>query len=385
MFTLSEALSAVKDKPEFSVNAREFGTVIDYNVAFPTTFKGSTDRETLILQNLRGTCFDHSGKIIRLCFHKFHNLNENPDYDAKHFNFADPHSIEEKLDGSMIAPVLFPDGSWAFGTRAGVTDVANKASHLLYNVWFNENPQKYEAYKNLIDKCLINGGYTPIFEYCSRDQRIVLDYSEPMLVLTSIRHNATGVYLNINRTVISNPRIDIIRKVNMAGLSITELAAQVKGWLGKEGVVIKFDDGRFVKIKAEDYCLKHRALDGLRFEKDVLALVLSNGLDDVLPLVTLEVRDRLVKYQDSVWKNLTKVKENIKSSYESILNKSKDKREFAQNVKSLNCGFDQALFKMWDNNGQPYDLIAYILRAKCGSSTDVESIREWIGPSYYNF
>lgn len=383
MFTLSEALSAVKDKPEFSVNVREFGTVIDYNVAFPTTFKGSTDRETLILQNLRGTCFDHSGEIIRLCFHKFHNLNENPEYDAKHFDFAEPHSIEEKLDGSMIAPVPFPGGSWQLGTRGGVTEVAAKASYLLNDIWYTEKPQKYEAYKGLIDWCVKNG-CTPMFEYCSRDQKIVLDYEEPMLVLTAIRHNESGVYQSINRIFINNPRIDIIRKVNMAGLSITELAAQVKSWLGKEGVVVKFDDGRFVKIKAEDYCLKHRALDGLRFEKDVLALVLSNGLDDVIPLVTPEVRDRLVKYQASVWKHITDVQQNILYMYETLLYKSKDKREFAENVKAAKVEFEHALFKMWDNKGKHYDLVAY-MKTKCNSSTDVESIREWIGPSYYDF
>ena len=80
MFTLQEALEAVKDKPEFSVNTRDFGTVIDYNVAFKETFVGKTDRETGILKNLRGTCFGPDGSIVRLPYHKFHNLNENEEY-----------------------------------------------------------------------------------------------------------------------------------------------------------------------------------------------------------------------------------------------------------------------------------------------------------------
>jgi len=82
MFTLDEARAVLATKPEFGIYERDFGWVIDYNVSLFDTFVGATDRDTLILQNLRGTCFNHAGKIIRLPYHKFHNLNENPVYAA---------------------------------------------------------------------------------------------------------------------------------------------------------------------------------------------------------------------------------------------------------------------------------------------------------------
>jgi hypothetical protein len=66
MFTLQEALEAILSKPEFVWNQRDDFSVIDYNVAFKETFIGSTERETMILKNLRGTCFNADGFICSL-------------------------------------------------------------------------------------------------------------------------------------------------------------------------------------------------------------------------------------------------------------------------------------------------------------------------------
>jgi RNA ligase len=378
MFTLQEALEAIKNKPEFRCNEREYGYVIDYAVAFTESFKGSTPRETLILQNLRGTCFDHSGKIIRLAYHKFHNLNENAEYAEENFPLGVPHVVQEKLDGSMITPIPMPDGSWKFGTRAGVTEVADKAMALLKS-WEVGSYQKYAAYVKLIESMLAVN-HTVIFEFCSREQRIVIDYPEPFLAVTGVRCNETGEYKS-NRTLrwfVQNPRIIVARTISdHHGLG--DLAKKVSGLLGEEGVVVKFDDGRFVKIKATDYCLKHRALDGLRNEKDVLQLVLKNELDDVLPLVTPEVRDRLVAYNESVWYRLNLAQQEMVGCFDRLKHLT-SKKEFAEMVKD--SVYKQGLFKMYD--GKNYQLKDFVL-TKCGSSTDVESVRWLIGKSYLEF
>jgi RNA ligase len=378
MFTLQEALEAIKNKEEFRCNEREFGFVIDYTVAFAESFKGSTPRETLILQNLRGTCFNHAGKIIRLGYHKFHNLNENAEYAEENFSFGDAHVVQEKLDGSMVTPIPFSEGKWMFGTRAGVTDVANKAMDLL-NSWRGESPQRFEAYVRLIE-AMLAVNYTVIFEFCSREQRIVIDYPDAFLAVTGVRCNETGEYKS-NRNLqqfVQNPRIRIARNVsNHQGLK--NLATQVAGLQGEEGVVVKFDDGRFVKIKATDYCLKHRALDGLRFEKDVLKLVLLNEVDDVLPLVTPEVRVRLEQYRESVWHRINLAQSELLECFDRLKNLT-SKREFANMVKD--SPYKSGLFKLYD--GKEYHIKDYVL-TKCGSASGVESVRWIIGKSFLSF
>jgi RNA ligase len=228
----------------------------------------------------------------------------------------------------------------------------------------------------LIEK-MIAVNHTVIFEFCSREQRIVIDYPEPFLAVTGIRCNETGVYKanqNLQRFV-QNPRIVVAKKVSSHN-SIKDLAEHVSGLTDEEGVVVKFDDGRFVKIKAADYVLKHRALDGLRFEKDVLKLVLKNEIDDVLPLVTPEVHTRLVSYRDSVNHRVKMCTDEMNEIFDR-LKTAPSRKEFAELVKD--SPYRTGLFKMY--GGQDYSLTEFLL-TKCGSTTDVESVRWIVGKSY---
>lgn len=375
MFTLDEARAVLATKPEFGIYERDFGWVIDYNVSLFDTFVGATDRDTLILQNLRGTCFNHAGKIIRLPYHKFHNLNENPAYAAANYDFAALHTIQEKLDGSMIAPVPYANKTFRLGTRAGVTDVAMKAERFIAI----QEPCTRSDYRDFIFQCLADN-MTPIFEYCARDQRIVIDYSTSALVLTSIRDNETGKYFDIHNHAGYVPdRVKIVRQVYTNDGSISDFAAVIKELQGQEGVVIKFADGRFVKIKGDDYCLKHRALDGLRFEKDVLQLVLKNELDDVLPLVADDVKERLTQYRDSVFNRLELARQELMGVWDRH-STAPTKKEFAELIKD--SPYKTGLFKLWD--GKEYSLVDFVL-TKCSTQTAVDDVRWLIGKSYNDF
>ena len=190
MFTLNEVREVIKDKPEFRLVERDFGFVVDYAVEFEETFKGKTDRESEILINLRGTCFYPDGKISRLMWHKFKNMGQSEEYSPDKFDLFESHRIEEKIDGSCIAPIIFPFGNWELGTRAGVTDVSKKATNFLKSLE-STNPKKYGQYISLINGCL-SMDITPIFEYVGRDQRIVIDYPETKLIFTGARCMVSG-------------------------------------------------------------------------------------------------------------------------------------------------------------------------------------------------
>lgn len=373
MFNLAQALEAVKNKPEFSVNSRDFGTVIDYNVTMKDTFVGRTPEESTILRNLRGTCFDHSGKIIRLAFHKFENLGQSEDYMPENFDFSAPHRIEQKLDGSMIAPIPFPDGSYRLGTRAGVTDVALMAEKFLKSLPRDE----FVKIDWFIGLC-ISMFTTPIFEFCSRENRVVIDHPEPKLILTGMRINVSGKYVDIHE-VSGAKTLEKVAVLQTESSDINKFAEYIKTLKDDEGVVVKFNDGRYVKIKADEYCLRHRTLDGLRFEKDVLKMVLTGVLDDVLPLVQPDVKDRLVAYNDSVWQNIRGNTAALNTLYESVC-VVPTKKDFAELVKT--SIYRAALFKLYD--GKEFDFAEFAL-SKCGSSTDVESIRWLIGKGYHEF
>jgi len=380
MFTLSDARWAVQNKPEFGVYDREFGVVIDYNISLEGTFVGQSDFDTMILKNLRGTVFNkETGAIISLAFDKFHNLNECDGWYDHQVDFSKPHTVLEKLDGSMIRAIPMPDGSYRLGTRAGVTDVAVKAENFLKTL----PAQMQQNYDDFIKFCLEDqhGAIcTPIFEYCSRDQRIVLDYAEPQLILTAVRNTVTGKYYPYEKLVALARayELPVVRPMFNDQSSLAELSGAIRGLIGKEGVVVAFVDGFRVKIKADDYCLKHKALDGLRFEKDVLQLVLKGELDDVLPLVADDIRERLVRYRDSVFHRLEVARQEMVAMFERHKHLA-TKKEFAEMV--MQSPYKTGLFKMWD--GKEYSLAEFVL-TKCGSQTAVDDVRWLIGKSYYD-
>lgn len=372
MFTLQEAIEAIKDKPEFSFKEKDGYSVIDYNLTMKDTFKGSTERQTMILQNLRGTCFDSYGKISRLMWHKFHNLGENEEYLPGNFDLSEPHHIEEKLDGSCIGIILQdkPDGLyWVFGTRAGVTDVSK-----IVDVWFDELREtdfdRYCDYVDFIQDCIADR-LTPIFEFCSRQNKVVIDYPVADLILTGIRCMDTGEY---QHAINPGNSITVVKQRHF-GNTIEEVAASVKQLIGEEGVVVKFSDGRICKIKGDQYVSQHRALDSVLHEKNILKLIIEGKLDDVLPLVTPEIRIKLEAYQQQVIKGINDTETKIVDRFKEI--DCEDRKVFAERAKG--AIISPFLFSL--KSGRGTGLKEFVLK-NCGSRTDVESIRWIIGEEY---
>jgi RNA ligase len=190
--TIDDILPAIKGRDEFIIADRDDHLIANYLVNFADTFPNPAEvndpvvaRNYAIRRECRGITFDKkSGKIIRRVYHKFFNLNERPETSQNNVDFSQDHVVMTKLDGSMIAP-FYSEGQLRFGTKMGITEVAGPAEKFAY------------ASRNYIDfsRNLIADGYTPIFEWTSRKQKIVIDYPEDNLVLTAVRHMITGEYV----------------------------------------------------------------------------------------------------------------------------------------------------------------------------------------------
>lgn len=378
MFILDEVREAIKDKPEFVLRLKEGYWNVDYNVEFETTFQGRTERETEILLNCRGTCFDLDGNINRLMYRKFKNLGQGIEYQPENFDFSMPHRIEEKLDGSLISPIFLGEKSWVLGTRAGETSVSQKADAYLQELQ-KTNVGKYLDIVGFIDACS-ETGYTPMFEYVSRDNRIVIDYPEQKLILHGVRNISTGKMIyELEEIIYPFTQIDLVKVVIDENTPLNEMVSSVQQWDGdKEGVVVKFEDGRYFKQKGIEYVKYHSAISSIAHEKHLLKLILENTLDDVVPLLQKDRQESVLKYSDSVNHFLALHNSRLKFEFDSTIEKTgKNRKEFAEAAKEIPI-YTMGMFKLFD--GKDYDFREFALK-KCGSSTDVESIRWLIGPS----
>lgn len=357
MFTLQEALQAIENKPEFKVMQRDGFTVIDYVVQNQETFKGCSARESLILQNLRGTAFDEDGKIISLPLHKFHNLNECQGYMQEDIDLSEIESVMNKEDGSMIRPIPVADGKYRLGTRAGITDVSMQAETAML---------KMQNYKGLDDfiKLMMQGNLTPVFEFVSAKNKIVLEYEQEDLVLLALRHNETGIYFARSFVEAASQAFNVsIVPVVKYGIG------DVKHLENTEGVVVSLKNGFRFKVKSDWYVLRHRAKDVVRFSKDVVKLILEDKVDDVLPLLDEDTKQKLQDYRIELLNNIVHEQEDIYIHANSLVEfYVQDRKQFAEAVKDEK--YSSFYFKAYD---QKLDLKKEFLRLT-GTNAKIQEV-----------
>ena len=291
---ITDVLPAIEGRDEFVVAVKEGYTVINYNVMMADTFDCNIRREC------RGIIFDTAtGDIIRRPFHKFFNVNEREETQEHVVDLTRGYAILEKLDGSMIAPFIV-NGAMIWGTKMGATEVAKPVEEFVKN-----NPQ-YDEFRYLI-----GSGFTPIFEWCSRKQRIVLDYKEDQLVLTAIRDIKTGQYAPYERLVslAESYGVPVIRQwdntmveqwhstVQRGNKTMSSFVNFVRDLEDLEGFVVRFDDGHMLKLKCDWYVQIHKAKEKILQDRNIVELILDDKLDDVMAHLPKEDRDRLIVFE----------------------------------------------------------------------------------------
>ncbi len=324
---INDVLLQIEDKPEFKVIEKGWYTVINYMVAFEDTFsliRHRTHFNMWMRRECRGLIFDTAtGELISRPYHKFFNVGERDETQFDKINWNMPHVILEKLDGSMIRPIPTPEG-FRLGTKAGITDVAMNAEYFIADK---------HNYAEFIHTMIYNM-MTPMFEWCSRSNRIVIDYPEDKLVLTGVRSIVDGTYLSYKKLVelsqlFEIPVVKSLQSQEDATVVDDELIENIRKWDGGEGVVIRFENGHMVKVKADEYILRHRSKEQINSEKNIIQVILNDAVDDMIPLLTEDDATRLRKFQTEFWSAVDEVAQDLTTIFEGGDKMYPDKKEFA--------------------------------------------------------
>lgn len=322
---IDDVICHIEDWPEFKVIEKDWYTVVKYMVGFDDTFSLIRKRSHYnmkIRRECRGLIFDTAtGKLLSRPYHKFFNAGEREETAINKINLYEPHVVLEKLDGSMIRPIPIKEG-FRLASKAGVTDVAMNAE-----VFIADKPH----YSEFILEC-INQGLTPIFEWVSRKNRIVVDYPEDNLILTAIRDTVTGEYIRYAEMVeiAEHAGIPVVKAVDGLAVQNIELfVKQVREWDDGEGVVIRFDNGHMVKVKADEYVLRHKSKEQISQEKNVLQVILSDSVDDLIPLLTPDDASRLKTFQNAFWASVIDLSIDMVQLFQMGNKKYPDKKDFA--------------------------------------------------------
>jgi RNA ligase len=391
---ISDVLPAIEGRDEFVVAVKEGYTVINYNVMMADTFPdvlASNDlranHDHYEVENLyarlrrdcRGIIFDTAtGDILRRPFHKFFNVNEREETQDHVVDLSRPHAILEKLDGSMIAPFIV-NGEMVWGTKMGATDVAKPVEEFVKN---NPNYRQFAEY-------VIERGYTPIFEWCSRKQRIVLDYKEDQLILTAIRHNNRGEYLD-RAGMINTADLFFIPFVRSFAprSNMKAFLEYVRDLEDLEGFVVRFADGHMLKLKCHWYLQIHKAKEAILQDRNIVELILDEKLDDIKAHLPVEDRDRLSQFENQFNIAVSDAVFYLANDLSWIRENDIDRKTFALEYAKRHDPYMRALiFKNFDelNHKKYWVDVRNTIRNNLTKTVKYEAIRDdWFPGVKYN-
>ena len=366
--TIQDVLPHIEGREEFIVAEREGYTVINYVVAMADTFNmdGVNDLGGAVRRECRGLIFDRDGNIMSRPFHKFFNINERDETQAHAVDMTQPHVVMEKMDGSMIRPILV-DGYLRLATKMGVTNVAMQAEE-----WLAAQSISHRAW--LVKQMMF--GETPIFEWVSPFNQIVLAYESADLVYLGNRNNITGKYSFLD----DHPFAKVPRYGSVEG-NITDYIDRQRGKEGREGDIIRFADGHMVKIKNDWYVRIHKTIDRIVFDRNIVNLIVNEEVDDVVPMLPQVQADRVRGFELRFWDAFKSTEDALMLLYLEAKNDygSDRKRIALEFVPTLENKTDaQFIFRMLDGHDLRELLLAHVEKS-INTNVKWDECAKWLG------
>lgn len=171
---------------------------------------------------------------------------------------------------------------------------------------------------------------------------------------------------------------------------VENFIAFIKNLKGAEGVIIRFDDGHMIKIKADEYCRIHKMLDTVRSDRAIVNLGLNEALDDAVSLIPQDDRDRVwgvfSDFMEGLHKKtlmLIKMQKMIFDTYiqdpamfeNPVVDKKRLALEFVPSLKDKKLG--KFVFSLADGK-DPRELLIQAAKSNIGTNTKYEEFRDWL-------
>ena len=338
--------------------------------------------------------FNEDGSLFKryLLLHKFFNLNQVPESQYSLFSEYVIKSIYNKEDGSVASFIRLPNGKIVCKSKMSFESVQALGMNRLYN--------SISDLKRFVDWSLDND-LVAVFEYVAPTNRIVLKYSDEELILLRLRDNETGEYLDLSKY---SDKIGSIKVAPSDVGTLDELVELSHSVEDKEGWIIEFNNGLFIKIKTPWYCERHGLLtEDLYREHIIIGYILDDKIDDILgqiPEDEKEAHIRINKIIEIVKKSISDKVSEIEKAYEQFVKSGISKKDYAINQRKGNPNFGfvmnmvkaddlkkmskEEILNIYDNMGEyekalqrcePYEMVKMWLR---DLTKRLNLSREWL-------
>jgi RNA ligase len=312
LLTYNEALALTqgKDAPFYESKL----VVNGYNVSI-FNYRLAQYSDFIDNEEMRGLTFvfNSDGSLFKryLLLHKFFNLNQVEETQYSLIKDLKIKSIHNKEDGSIASFIKLPNGDVVGKSKMSFESEQALGMNRLYN--------SNSDLKRFIDWSLDND-LVAVFEYVAPTNRIVLKYSDEELILLRLRDNKTGEYLDLSKY---SDKIGSIKVAPSDVGTLDELVELSHSVEDKEGWIIEFTNGLFIKIKTSWYVSLHGLLtDDLYREHVLVKYILDEKIDDILgqiPENEFESHERINKIISVVKNSISEKVNDILKSYDLFL------------------------------------------------------------------
>jgi RNA ligase len=256
------------------------GQLAIYTYTDQCTYTSAWDE---ITRNSRGHIFDlQTGECAAWPFPKFFNLGENAETLSERLPWNQPYEIYEKLDG-WLGVLYRHDGLFKVASRGSFRSTGA--------VWATEFIQHY-------DLSVLPLEATLTFEIIHPDHQVIMQYTDQeTLVVLGAFNRLTGA--EYPRHVVAEWAKSIgLPLVTLLGwMSLEELQHSQKVRQQCEGFVLRFADGRRVKVKTDWYLHIAKVLANLTPISVWGAMSAGKVPDEYLMRVPEELRPVAEKYR----------------------------------------------------------------------------------------
>jgi RNA ligase len=305
--------------------AQQHPTLPLYIYNYSKTCQYSKNWSEVTLQT-RGLILDENGNVVARPFSKFFNMEElgiKETEDRKNM----PYKVYEKLDGSL--GILFNyNGEWLFSSRGSFTsEQAIKGFELIKS---NEN----------LD--LFNPNNTYCCEIIYPQNKIVVSYGDmAKCIFTAVIETATVKEFD----VATIPSKNIVKMYSADEFNnIKSLDAD-----NEEGRIVLFADGTRMKIKFENYFIKHRIKTDITTKSVWDGLKNDVDFEDMLSTIGDEDFKVVADYKKILETEFENIMATATAKFNSIYNENEDRKTFAQKA-SKEKNYAKLLFQMYDKN-----------------------------------
>lgn len=293
---INDVLPHIEGYPEFNVLVKDGGyTVIDYAVDNPEIFSRSHVGWE-IRRECRGLIFETAtGKLIRRAYNKFFNVNQTEETQVHNLRELMTSGIRYlmKEDGSMVSPFVI-NGKVFWGTRRGLTDqIGTLTSEIDVSVYAN----RIRYFDTL--------GYTLIFEYVSPNNRNILKYDTPKVILTGVRDRLDGRYVDFHGDPAFSD-FEQVERFRNVGMDIDAIVERIRTSTGIEGVIGCLPSGHRFKLKGEEYVFLHKSKERASSEREVWNIILNGEMDDMIPFLDETDVVTVKKIEVELWQLINK-------------------------------------------------------------------------------